>query len=238
MAANALRDQRSESREQISAERQNISAARVVRSIAFAALLVVSMTAPAESQSAIRAASGRTVPVAVPGARFDSYTIANFRASAATRQWPLVDGQSASHRFQFVVRDGGIQAWDVQCHRLTITGDEARNRTSLDCMLVTSGQSDERWRLQLAGASTLDGSLHGRNERYDVRHAGANEMKQVGGSGQVSGYYIYSGDALIAAVELQGWGLLWIDRELGEERRQAVSASLIVLLAGHDQRRT
>jgi hypothetical protein len=162
-----------------------------------------------------------------PRFRFASYSVARFSASVATRRWPLMDSHTLAHRYGFDLADENGSTRDVQCVRIAIVGDEARERTTLECTM----SGDDGWRIELAGRTDLDGSLVGSVRAYRVERA--IQQQQIEGTGAAS-YYLWSQDAVVAAVPADASAEPWFAPDLEAADRGAVAATVVALLVGRE----
>jgi hypothetical protein len=161
--------------------------------------------------------------------RVGEYTVAGLSASAATRHWPLMDSRTLSHRYGFDMQKDGGQRQDVRCVLITISGDEARNRTTLECT-VEGGDS---WRIALSGQTDIDGTITGSSRHYLVRSTDSGDGP-VAGRTRGSGYHVLDSDSPVALVELDSRGEPWIDPSLDEAGQDVVAATVVALLVGHE----
>jgi hypothetical protein len=165
--------------------------------------------------------------------RVGEYTVAGLRASAATRHWPLMDSRTLSHRYGFDVQKDGGQQQGVQCVLITISGDEARDRTSLDCTV----QGGAGWRIALSGRVDFDGTITGSSRHYTVRSTDPDHESIAGRAGRRSGYRVLDSDSPVAVVEFDSGGDPWIDPKLDEVGQDVVAATVVALLVGHELER-
>lgn len=161
--------------------------------------------------------------------RVGEYTVAGLSASAATRHWPLMDSRTLSHRYGFDMRKDGGQQQDVRCVLITISGDEARNRTTLECTV----EGKDNWRIALSGRTDFDGTITGSSRHYLVRSTDSGDGP-VAGRTRGSGYRVLDSDSPVALVELDSRGEPWIDPLLDEDGHDVVAATVVALLVGHE----
>ncbi len=186
-----------------------------------------------------RSETGARVSAGVPAQlRVGNYALSGFRGSAATRRWPLMDGRTVSHRYEFALHASGLESWGARCLLMTIMGDEARDRARLDCGLRDPAEGGAEWRLELAGLVELGGMLVGPQQRYRVAYASADELQAVGGVGDAPGYLVFDSDAMVATVELRGRGKVWIEPSLQDTERGAVATTIFALLIWRELRRS
>lgn len=158
------------------------------------------------------------------------YTVAGLRASAATRHWPLMDSRTLSHRYGFDVQKEGGQQHDVQCVLITISGDEARVRTTLECTV----HGKDSWHIALSGRADFDGTITGSSRHYLVRSTDSGDGPVAGRTRRGSGYRVLDSDSPVAVVELDSRGEPWIDPLLDEAGQDVVAATVVALLVGHE----
>jgi hypothetical protein len=162
--------------------------------------------------------------------RVGEYTVADLRASAATRHWPLMDSRTLSHRYGFDVQKDGGRQQGVQCVLITISGNETRDRSTLECTV----QAEDSWRIELSGRSDFDGTITGNSRHYTVRSVGSTDVPVAGRSTKRSGYLVLDSDAPVATVEFDGGAEPWLDPTLDDAGQGVVAATVVALLVGHE----
>jgi hypothetical protein len=173
--------------------------------------------------------AGFVTPSGPSRIRVGEYTVAGLSASAATRHWPLMDSRTLSHRYGFDMQKDGGQQQGVRCVLITISGDEARNRTTLECTVA----GKDNWRIALSGRADFDGTITGSSRHYLVRSTDSGDGP-VSGRTRGSGYRVLDSDSPVALVELDSRGEPWIDPLLDEVGQDVIAATVVALLVGHE----
>jgi hypothetical protein len=159
--------------------------------------------------------------------RIGSYSVARFRASVAARQWPLMDSRTISHRYNFELASGNSEPRKVECLLITIVGDQARERTQLDCILEGEGE----WRVRLAGRHEFAGALLGEDREYVLR-----ATREGSADSRVSkpGYELLDVDARVATVPADTSDEAWFADDLATTDRDALAATVVAVLVGRE----
>ncbi len=191
------------------------------------------LTQVSRSETGARAVTGVPTHMSV-----GNYALIGFQGSAATRRWPLMDGRSVSHRYEYALRTSGAESWGARCILITIIGDDARDRAKLECNLLDPAKGESGWRLELAGRYELGGTLLGPQQHYRVQYANSSELMAAGGREHAPGYLVFDGEAMVATLELRGRGKVWMEPALAETERGAVATTIFALLIWRELRRS
>lgn len=155
--------------------------------------------------------------------RVGIYELARLRASVATRRWPLMDSHTLSHRFEFELTSDSGPTPTVRCLLISVSGDEARDRTSMECLV--SGDVD--WQVRLHGRRALSGALTGAGREYAVRPSQQD-------AAQRAAYEVFGTDTTVAGIPSDPGSAAWIAQQLEAADRDAVAATVVALLVGRE----
>lgn len=172
--------------------------------------------------------------------RFGPYEAAGVRRSwtlGRDRGSDVVERHERNQHYSFALREDGVDAWLVKCEtahergtvRTPIVDVDVRNRSRLSCAL-TEAVGSRTWLLTLAEdrERPLEGVLEGDASTFTVR--GTSNLQKGLPGGSTSGYYITSGDRVVAAVEVVNSGSVTLHPSLDSELKALLSAASAALL--------
>lgn len=172
--------------------------------------------------------------------RFGPYEAASVRRSwtrARERGTDVVERRERRQYYSFALREGGADLWLVKCEtaleqgtvRTPIVDLDLRNRSRLSCALTEAGGS-ETWLLTLNEdrERPLAGSLENEASTFLVR--GTSDLQKSLPSVSTSGYYVASGDRVVAAVEVVNRGSVTLLPSLEPSTKSLLSAASAALL--------
>ena len=138
-----------------------------------------------------------------------------------------MDSRTISHRYQFELAAENSDVRNVECLLITIIGDEARERTQLDCIL--RGEGD--WRVRLTGRHEFSGAVLGTGREFALR---ASREGIPDARGSKPRYELLDADARVALFPADSSDDAWIEENLATGDRAALAATVVAVLVGRE----